>query len=493
MLADEVLVAGQWRQGRGALIETVDPATGQVIATVHAASLDDVEEAATAAARAAHDPAWRELPAHLRARLLHRIADLVEQSADRLSALQTADTGKCRTETRALVHSAAGTFRYTAAALETVEDTLTPSRGPYVTMSVHEPIGVVGAITPWNSPIASDAQKLAPALAAGNAVLLKPAEWTPLVALAFGRLVHQALTEAGLPTALLSVLPGRGSVIGDAIVRHPAVEKITFTGGTATGRALAHAAADKLIPVSLELGGKSPTIVLEDADLEQALAGVMYGVFSSSGQSCIAGSRLFVARSRYEEFLGELVSRTEKLRVGPGTDPDTQVAPLVHHRHRDSVAAYVDLAREEGATVRCGGAAPDGEQYRDGAYYLPTVLDGLPNSARVCQEEIFGPVVVALPFDDEDDLVAQANDSVYGLACGIWTRDHARAWRLARRIDAGTVWINTYKQFSISTPFGGLKDSGIGTEKGRDLIRGYQRQKSLYWGTDATPLPWAAQ
>ncbi|MFI6724447.1 aldehyde dehydrogenase [Streptomyces sp. R-74717] len=495
MLADEVLdealVAGQWRQGRGALIETVDPATGQVIATVHAASLADVEEAATAAAHAAQDPAWRELPAHLRARLLHRIADLVEQDADRLCALQTADTGKCRTETRALVLSAAGTFRYTAAALETAEDAITPSRGPYVTMSVHEPIGVVGAITPWNSPIASDAQKLAPALAAGNAVLLKPAEWTPLVALALGRLVHRALTEAGLPAALLSVLPGRGSVIGDAIVRHPAVGKITFTGGTNTGRTLAHVAADKLIPVSLELGGKSPTIVLEDADLEQALAGVMYGVFSSSGQSCIAGSRLFVARARYEEFVGELVARTQKLRIGPGADPDTQVAPLVHHKHRDSVAAYVDLAREEGGTVRCGGAVPDGDLYRDGAYYLPTVLDGLPNTARVCQEEIFGPVVVALPFDDEDDLVAQANDSVYGLACGIWTRDHARAWRLARRIDAGTVWINTYKQFSISTPFGGLKDSGIGTEKGRDLIRGYQRQKSLYWGTDTTPLPWA--
>lgn len=259
-----------------------------------------------------------------------------------------------------------------------------------------------------------------------------------------------------------------------------------------TPAALAHAAADKLIPVSLELGGKSPTIVFDDADLEQALAGVMYGVFSSSGQSCIAGSRLFVARSRYEEFVGELVARTEKLRVGPGTDPDTQVAPLVHHKHRDSVAAYVDLAREEGATVRCGGAAPEGDSYRDGAYYLPTVLDGLPNTARVCQEEIFGPVLVALPFDDEDDLVAQANDSVYGLACGLWTRDHAKAWRVARRIDAGTVWINTYKQFSISTPFGGLKDSGIGTEKGRDLIRGYQRQKSLYWGTGTAPLPWAA-
>ncbi|MFD7946807.1 aldehyde dehydrogenase [Streptomyces sp. NPDC059744] len=492
MLADEVLVAGQWRQGRGAPIETVDPATGPVIAPVHPPTHDDVEDAVTAAVHAAHDPAWRELPAHLRARLLHRIADLVERDADRLSALQTADTGKCRTETRALVLSAAGTFRYTAAALETAEDAITPSRGPYVTMSVHEPIGVVGAITPWNSPIASDAQKLAPALAAGNAVVLKPAEWTPLVALALGRLVHQALTEAALPAALLSVLPGRGSVIGDAIVRHPAVGKITFTGGTSTGRTLAHAAADKLIPVSLELGGKSPTIVFDDADLEQALAGVMYGVFSSSGQSCIAGSRLFVARSRYEEFVGELVARTKKLRVGPGTDPDTQVAPLVHHKHRDSVAAYVDLAREEGATVRCGGAAPEGDSYRDGAYYLPTVLDGLPNTARVCQEEIFGPVLVALPFDDEDDLVAQANDSVYGLACGLWTRDHAKAWRVARRIDAGTVWINTYKQFSISTPFGGLKDSGIGTEKGRDLIRGYQRQKSLYWGTGTAPLPWAA-
>ncbi|MFE2183520.1 aldehyde dehydrogenase [Streptomyces sp. NPDC059455] len=484
---DEVLIAGEWRRGRGTPIETVDPATGQVLTTVHAASAEDVDEAARAGAHAAADPAWRDLPAHLRARVLHRIADLIERDADELSALQTADTGKSRTETRALVHSAAGTFRYTAAALETAEDVLTPARGPYVTMSVHEPIGVIGAITPWNSPIASDAQKLAPALAAGNAVLLKPAEWTPLMALALGRII----TEAGLPAGLLSVLPGLGSVIGDAIVRHPAVGKVTFTGGTNTGRTIAYAAADKVMPVSLELGGKSPTVVFEDANLEQALAGVMFGIFSSSGQSCIAGSRLFVARSRYEEFVGELVARTAKLRLGPGTDPATQVAPMVHHRHRDSVAGYVDLAREEGARVLCGGAVPDGEEYRDGAYYLPTVLDGLPNTARVCQEEIFGPVLVALPFDDEDDLVAQANDSVYGLACGLWTRDHRTAWRVARRIDAGTVWINTYKQFSISTPFGGTKDSGIGREKGRDGIRAYQRQKSLYWATDNAPLPWA--
>ncbi|MDQ0841027.1 aldehyde dehydrogenase [Streptomyces sp. V1I6] len=487
----DILIAGQWRRGAGEPLDTVDPATGRVLATVSSPSAAEVCEAAEAAARAAAEPAWRDLLPHERARLLHRIGDLTEQSADELSALQTADTGKTLAETRALALSAAGTFRYLAAALETAEDTLTPSRGPYVTMSVHEPIGVVGAINPWNSPVASDAQKLAPALAAGNAVLLKPAAWTPLVSLALGRLITRALEEFRLPTALLSVLPGSGRVVGDAIVRHPLVARIGFTGGTATGRSIAAVAAQKLIPASLELGGKSPTIVRADADVEQALAGVLFGIFSSSGQSCIAGSRLFVARGIYDSFVGELVDRVRALRVGPGTDPATQVGPLVHHRHRDAVAAYVDLARSEGARVLCGGSAPEGERYRDGAYYLPTVLDGLPNTSRTCQEEIFGPVLVALPYDDEEDLVRQANDSVYGLACGIWTRDARAAWSLARRIEAGTVWINTYKQFSASTPFSGWKDSGLGTEKGRDAIRAYQRQKSLYWGTSAAPLPWA--
>ncbi|WP_326769348.1 aldehyde dehydrogenase [Streptomyces sp. NBC_01591] len=487
----DILIAGQWRRGAGEPLDTVDPATGRVLATVHSASADEVAEAAEAAAKAAAAPSWRDLLPHERARLLHRIAELTEGAADELSALQTADTGKPLTETRALALSAAGTFRYMAASLETAEDTVTPSRGPYVTMSVYEPIGVVGAINPWNSPVASDAQKIAPALAAGNAVLLKPAAWTPLVSLALGRLITRALDDFRLPTALLSVLPGSGRVIGDAVVRHPLVARIGFTGGTETGRSIAAIAAEKLVPASLELGGKSPTIVRADADVEQALVGVLFGIFSSSGQSCIAGSRLFVAREIYDSFVGELVERVRKLRVGPGTEPSTQVGPLVHHRHRDSVAAYVDLARSEGARVLCGGSAPEGERYQDGAYYLPTVLDGLPNTSRTCQEEIFGPVLVALPYDDEDDLVRQANDSVYGLACGIWTRDLRAAWRIARRIEAGTVWINTYKQFSASTPFSGWKDSGLGTEKGRDAIRAYQRQKSLYWGTSDLPLPWA--
>ncbi|TAM84956.1 MAG: aldehyde dehydrogenase [Jatrophihabitans sp.] len=487
MPADEVLLGGEWKPGRGEVLTPTDPATGRALGTIHAASVEQVDEAVRRGIAAAHDAGWRGLLPHERARYLTRVAALIDRDADSLAALQTANTGKTLAETRALVSSAAGTFRYVAAALETLEEAVTPSRGAYLTMTAHEPIGVVGAITPWNSPIASEAQKLAPALAAGNAVILKPAEWTPLIALALGRLVE----EAGLPPGLLSVLPGRGSVIGESIVRHPLVGKVSFTGGTATGRAIGRIAADKIMPVTLELGGKSPTIVFADADIEHALAGVMFGIFSSSGQSCIAGSRLFVQRPVYDGFVAQLVARTRRLRVGPGTDPTTQVAPLVSTAHRDRVARYVDLARSEGARVLCGGTAPDGPEFADGAYYLPTVLAGLDNQARTCQEEIFGPVVVVLPFDTEDDLVAGANDTAYGLACGIWSQDYKRIWRVAHAIDAGTVWVNTYKQFSASTPFSGAKESGLGTEKGREGIRSYTRQKSIYLGLNDTPLPWA--
>ena len=484
---DEILVGGRWRRGGGAEIVSLTPADGTEIARLHGADAADVDEAVRAGAAAAADPAWRDLLPHQRARYLSRIADLVEQNAARLAALQTLDTGKSIRETSALVASAHGTFRYFAAALETLDDALTTPRGPYVTMSLHEPIGVIGAITPWNSPIASDAQKLAPALAAGNAVLLKPAEWTPLVSLALGRLI----SASGLPPGLVSVLPGPGRVTGDAIVRHPGVGKISFTGGTTTGRSIGAIAADKVMPVSLELGGKSPTIVFPDADLDQAVAGILFGIFSSTGQSCIAGSRVFVHESVYDAVLDALVAGARRLRVGRGEDPATQVAPMVHHRHRDKVAEMVDRARAEGARVLCGGGAPQGPQYDAGAYYLPTVLDGLANDARTAQEEIFGPVALVLPFADEEELYRQANASEYGLACGIWTRDYRRALRVARRIEAGTVWVNTYKQFSISTPFGGVKASGLGREKGREGIRAYMRQKSVYLGMDEAALPWA--
>ncbi len=484
----DLFIGGVWRPGTGDAIASLNPADGSLNAEFAGASESDVEAAVAAGDRAMRDPAWEHLKPHERARMLVRIGDGIEAEADAISELQTRDTGKSRAETKALAMSAAGTFRYMAAALETMEEAITPPRGDYMTMSIHEPLGVVGAITPWNSPIASDAQKVAPALAAGNAVVLKPAEWTPLVSLKFADICDRA----GLPKGLLSVLPGSGPVAGEAIVRHPKVRKISFTGGTKTGRHLARIAGEKLMPISLELGGKSPTIVFADADIEQALAGVLFGIFSSTGQSCIAGSRLFVERAIYDDFVSRLVDRTKALRVGPGTDPATQVAPLVHFRHRETVEAYVDLARQEGGRILCGGARPEGDVYDRGAYYLPTIIEGLPNSARACREEIFGPVLVVLPFEDEDDLVAEANDSVYGLAAGLWSRDYRKIWRLARRIEAGTVWINTYKQFSISTPFGGMKESGLGREKGREGIRQYMQQKSLYWGLDEAPLPWGA-
>ncbi|MBA0126385.1 aldehyde dehydrogenase [Haloechinothrix sp. YIM 98757] len=485
--AEDIPVAGQWRAGGGERLRCVDPASGRVIATVAGADPADVDAAARCGARVAAEPGWRDMLPHERARLLARVAELIERDREELALLQTRNTGKTLTETRALVASAAGTFRFYAAALETSEGVVTPPRGQHLALSVHEPIGVVGAVTPWNSPIASDAQKLAPALAAGNAVLLKPAEVTPLVSLALARL----LEEAGLPQGLVSVLPGPGSVVGDAVVRHPLVGKVSFTGGTSTGRAIGRVAADKVMPLSTELGGKSPTIVCADADIDQAVAGVLFGIFSSSGQSCVAGSRIFVHEEVYAEFTDRLVAAARQLRVGPGTDPATQVGPLVTAAHRDRVAAMVDRAREEGAEVLCGGHIPETGRLGSGAYYLPTLLAGLANDAKTCQEEIFGPVGVVLPFGGEDDLVAQANDTVYGLACGIWTRDYRTAWRLARRIEAGTVWINTYKQFSIATPFGGTKASGVGVEKGTEGIKAYMRQKSVYFGLDPDPIPWA--
>lgn len=480
-------IGGEWEIGTGAQIVSVFPHDGSHNLSFAGASRDDGARAIERAIRAQADPAWRGLKPHERARILHRIADGIEANAERIAYIQTRDTGKTLRETSALVASAAGTFRYVAASLETLDDALTVPRGDYLTLSVHEPLGLVAAITPWNSPIASDAQKVAPALAAGNAVLLKPASWSPLVSLELARIID----DSGLPKGLFSVLPGAGREIGNLLVEHPAIKRVSFTGGTTTGRTLARQAAEKLMPVSLELGGKSPTIVFADADIDLAVAGVLFGIFSSTGQSCIAGSRLFVERAIYDDFVARLVTATKALKLGDPMDPQTQVAPLIHADHRAAVADHVDRAIAEGATVLCGGRAPDDAGLAQGSYYLPTILAGVDNTARICREEVFGPVLVVLPFDSEADVIAQGNDNDYGLACGIWTRDFPKAWRVARAITTGTVWINTYKQFSASTPFGGEKDAGIGREKGRDWIRAYQAQKALYLDLTGKPHPWA--
>ncbi|SPK75555.1 putative aldehyde dehydrogenase DhaS (plasmid) [Cupriavidus taiwanensis] len=482
-----ICIAGEWRLGTGDRYGTRYPATGEVVAELNAASLADVEEAVQGAQRAFETSGWAQRKPHERAAVLYRVAELIRAKGEQLAQRQRLDNGKPISETRALVASAAGTFQFFAAACETLEETITPQRGDCLTMSVYEPMGVVAAITPWNSPIASEAQKMAPALAAGNAVVVKPAEVTPLMALELARICE----EAGVPRGLVSVLPGKGSVIGDAITKHPLVRRVSFTGGTTTGKHIAHIAADKMMPVSLELGGKSPTMVFDDADLDHAVNGVLYGIFSSSGESCIAGSRLFVARSQYEAFIDRLAHGAAQLRVGDPADERTQMGPLITDRHRDSIESYVATGVHEGGQLRTGGLRPNVAGLPNGYFYTPTIIEGLDNNARICQEEIFGPVLVAIPFDDEDDLIEQANDSVYALAAGIWTRDYKRAWRVARAVQAGNVWINTYKQFSIATPFGGWRDSGLGREKGRLGILQYMEQKSVYWGLNEQPLPWA--
>ncbi len=486
-MVEPIYIAGEWRLGRGKPIYSFNPADQSVNAEISTASLEDVNDAIEAAARAWRAEHWRNSMAHERAKILYRVADLIEARVDALSLLQSRDNGKPLSETRGLVMSAAATARYVAAACETLDDDLTtPRAADLMTLSVHEPVGVVAAITPWNSPIASEVQKIAPAIAAGNAVILKPAEVTSLIALELAKIFEQA----GLPKGLLSVLVGSGSVIGDAIVRHPLVRKISFTGGTSTGRHLAHIAADKLITTSLELGGKSPTIVLPDADLELAAKGVVYGIFSSAGQACIAGSRLFVHQSIYDQFLARLIELTEQLRVGHPEQADVHIGSLINDKHLQSVDRYVQLALSEGGQIQTGGHALTTGELSKGSYYLPTIITGLKNTAQTCQEEIFGPVLVVMPFEDEATLLNDANNSCYGLAAGIWTENYRQAWRLARALEVGTVWINTYKKFSISTPFGGFKDSGIGREKGRNGILSYMQQKSIYLAMNQQPNPW---
>ena len=480
-------IGGQWRDGAGPRYTTEYPADGSAVAELNACSAADADEAVQAAEVARHKPDWAGLKPHQRATLLHKVAAGIRERAEELAQLQRLDNGKPITETRALVASAAGTFQYFASACETMEEAITPSRGDFITMSVHEPIGVVAAITPWNSPIASDAQKLAPALAAGCAVVIKPAEITPRLGVELGRIC----AAAGIPPGIVSVLPGKGSILGDALVKHPLVKRVAFTGGTTVGLGIARIAAEKLMSVSLELGGKSPTIVCADADLDHAVAGILYGIFSSSGESCIAGSRAFVHKSIYKQFKAKLIEGARALRVGDPVLESTQMGPLVSGNHRASVERYVELGRSEGGQVLFGGERPTGGVYDKGYFYRPTVFEGLDNNARMVREEIFGPVLALLPWDDEAELIAQSNDNEYGLASGIWTKDYRTAWRIGAALQTGTVWVNTYKVFSSSTPFGGVKMSGTGREKGRLGIREYMSQKSYYWGMNEAPMPWS--
>ena len=472
-----MLIDGTWVTAPANAFPSVDPATGEQNYMISAAQTEHIDAAVDSAWRAVRQAAWRDMLPHHRAAILRRIADGMEREAELFASLQMRENGKVWRECQAQVASAAATFRYYAGVVETVGAEVTPPRGNYLSMTRYEPYGVVVAITPWNSPLTMEAQKVAPALAAGNAVILKPSEVTSSPALELGRLG----LEAGLPPGILNVITGTGAVAGKRLVEHPDVRMVSFTGGTLSGRAIARAAADKLMPVALELGGKSPHIVFADADLDAAAEGVAGGIFEGSGQSCVAGSRLYVQRKVADRFLEKLIARAAAININLPKHAGAEMGPIASFAHRDKIEGMVASARLEGAEVLTGAQRPTGPALARGAFYEPTILSGLSSTATVVKEEIFGPVLCALPFDDEEDLIAQANDSVYGLASGIWTSDYRRAWRVASQLEAGTVWINTYKQLSIATPFGGFKQSGLGREKGVNGLRLYQQTKGIYF------------
>ena len=476
------LIGGEWVRDTSSYITHVNPATGEVNYRVCAGTEADIDAAVRSAHHAASKAAWRNMLPHLRAQILNRIADLMIERSDLLARCQMLENGKVWKECKNQVINGAATFRYCAAAIETLGSEITPPRGNYLSMTVYEPWGVVAAITPWNSPITLTCNKIAAALAAGNGIVVKPSSYTPTSGIELGRIA----LDAGVPPGVLNVVPGEGGKIGDALVTHPLVRMVSFTGGTEVGRRISELAGRKIIPAVLELGGKSPHIIFADANLKAAADAATVAIFEGTGQSCTAGSRLFVERTVYDEVISMIMERARALRVDLPDAPGAQLGPSASFSQRDFVEKMVQDARQEGAQVLLGGARPSDPRLAKGAFYMPTILAGVKNKSTIAQQEIFGPVLCAMPFDDEDDLILQANDTTYGLASGIWTADYKRAWRVGRALEAGMVWINTYKQFSTAAPFGGFKDSGLGREKGLQGIRTYQQVKTLFWSMSDT-------
>ena len=449
-------------------MQVLEPATEQVLAEVDRAGVEEAD-AAVARAKAAF-PAWRAVAPAERGRLLRRLAGAIEARAEELATLEARNVGKPIADARAEVAMVGDTFHYYAAAPERLLGDTIPVAGG-VDMTFREPLGVVGLITPWNFPLPIASWKVAPALAAGNTVVLKPAELTPLTALELEGLA----LEAGIPEGVLNVVNGPGRIVGERLVEHPDVAKIAFTGSTAVGRRVGELAAQSIKRVTLELGGKSANIVFADADLEQAAAVAPLAVFGNAGQDCCARSRILVERTALDRFLASLEQAVESLRVGDPLDESTQMGPLISAEQRDKVASYV----EDGAPVAMRGSAPEGP----GFWFPPTVLCPVSNDDRAAREEIFGPVAAVIPFTDEADAVRIANDTVYGLSGSIWTRDGAKALRVARGVESGTLSINSNTSVRVATPFGGFKQSGVGRELGPHALDYYTELKNVYLAT----------
>jgi acyl-CoA reductase-like NAD-dependent aldehyde dehydrogenase len=475
----QLLIGGKWADAFGqATTDTENPMTGQRLATLAEAQPQDVDAAVQAARAALGDPAWSRLRPRERAELLFRLADAIEARQAEFAALEAADSGKpLRNAASVDIPQAIDHLRYFAGWVTKIEgSTITSNVGDYLIYTRREPVGVCGLIVPWNYPLLLTMWKLAPALACGNTVILKPAEQTSLTALRLAELT----CELDFPPGVVNVLTGRGEVTGAALAAHPDVDKISFTGSTQVGKSVAAAGAAHLTRVSLELGGKSPNVVFADADLEAAASGAAWGIFYNMGEDCCAGSRLLVQRDIFDEFLERVTAVAASIRVGDPFEAESQLGPLVSSEHQARVAGYVDGAVGDGARMVAGGGRPDYLPGTEGYYFEPTILTDATTQARITREEVFGPVVVATPFTDDEDAVRVANDTVYGLAAGVWTRNLGRAHRFADAVKAGTIWLNDYGPADAAAPFGGFKQSGYGREHGSEALNLFLETKSVW-------------